>query len=220
MIVPWRQREFFERFPGRNELLAYAKTHGIPVEATTKKPYSMDENLFHISYESGVLEDPWAAPPDDMFRMTTAPEAAPNKGEDITIDFEKGVPVSVTKPDGSKVTGSLELFLYLNELGGKHGIGRLDLVENRYVGIKSRGVYETPGGTILRTAHIDLEGITLDREVRRIRDYLSARFSELCYNGYWFRLVLKFFVVVCFLFLLISRRIFIQPRDGVCDGSP
>jgi len=187
MIVPWRQREFFDRFPGRNELLAYAQANGIPVEATTKKPYSMDENLFHISYESGVLEDPWTSPPADMFRMTTSPEQAPDKGEDILIDFEKGVPVAVTKPDGSKVTGSLELFLYLNDLGGKHGIGRLDLVENRYVGIKSRGVYETPGGTILRQAHIDLEGITLDREVRRIRDYLSSKFSELCYNGYWFR---------------------------------
>jgi len=121
-----------------------------------------------------------------MFRMTVDPVNAPNVGEDIVIQFDQGIPVAVIKPDGTSVRDSLELFLYLNEIGGKHGIGRLDLVENRYVGIKSRGVYETPGGTILRQAHIDLEGITLDREVRRIRDGLAAKWAELCYYGYWF----------------------------------
>jgi len=186
-VVPWRNPAFFNRFPGRNEMIEYAHEHKIPVEATKKKPYSTDENLFHISYESGILEDPWASYPEDIFKITVDPAKAPNTPEDITIDFEKGIPVRVTNhTDGKVVTGSLELFLYLNELGGRHGVGRLDLVENRYVGIKSRGVYETPGGTILHKAHIDLEGVTMDREVRRLRDTLSARFSDLCYNGYWF----------------------------------
>lgn len=174
IIAPWREPEFFNRFQGRQDLMKYAQENGIPVDATPKKPYSMDENLFHISYESGVLEDPAVEPPEEMFLMTTDPFRAPDQKEKIRIHFKKGTPVKVENLDDGRVeTDPLDLFLYLNLLGKKHGIGRIDIVENRFVGIKSRGVYETPGGTILKAAHLDLEGIVMDREVRKLRDSLS-----------------------------------------------
>lgn len=187
VIAPWRDREFLDRFKGRTDLMNYAKEHGIPVPVTPKSPYSMDENLYHISYESGVLEDPRQPPEKDMFRLTTDPQDAPDQPERITILFKDGLPVRIENlEDGTVKTDPLELFLYCNDLGRKHGIGRIDIVENRFVGIKSRGVYETPGGTILREAHLDIEGIAMDREVMRLRNTLSPKFSELVYNGFWF----------------------------------
>jgi len=186
-IAPWRDAEFLEKFKGRQDLLAYAAEHGIPVDATPKAPYSVDENLYHTSYESGMLEDPMTPPTPEMFKMTRDPKDAPDTAESLCIEFLDGVPVKVTNKNTEVVhTEPLPLFLYLNEMAGKHGVGRVDIVENRFVGIKSRGVYETPGGTILREAHLDLEGMCVDREVLRIRDKLSQEFSILCYNGFWF----------------------------------
>ena len=177
-IAPWRQW----KFKSRQDLLQFARTHSIPVEVTADKPYSMDGNLLHLSYEGGVLEDPWKEPDPEMFRMTVAPEDAPNEPAYVEIDFERGNPVAV---DG-KHLGCAELLTRLNELGGENGIGRVDLVENRFVGIKSRGVYETPGGTILRMAHQAVESITMDREVLHLRDGLIPRYASLIYNGFWF----------------------------------
>ncbi|WP_168718853.1 argininosuccinate synthase [Thermosulfurimonas marina] len=178
VIAPWRQWEF----EGREDLIRFAEEHGIPVPVTREKPYSIDANLFHISYEGGILEDPWAEPPEDMFRMTVSPEAAPDEPEYLEIDFERGVPVAV---NGQRLS-PVELLSLLNEMGGRHGVGRVDMVENRFVGLKSRGIYETPGGTILHTAHRALEHLTLDREVMHLRDSLIPRFSELIYYGFWF----------------------------------
>ncbi|KAJ3229246.1 argininosuccinate synthetase [Chytriomyces hyalinus] len=187
VIAPWRIPEFFERFPGRPALLDYAAEKGIPVFQTAAKPWSTDENLYHISYEAGILEDPNVTPPKDMWKLITDPEDAPTTPERISIHFENGKPVKVVnKGDGKTCTDGLDLFLYLNHLGRKHGVGRIDIVENRFIGIKSRGCYETPGGTILRAAHVDIEGLTLDREVRRLRDQFSQRLSEIIYNGFWF----------------------------------
>ncbi len=192
-IVPWRDPTFFNRFAGRQDLIEFAKASGIPVTQTKKKPYSTDENIFHISYESGVLEDPWNSPPADMFVMTKSPKDARPEPEQIIVSFEKGIPIKVEHEAEKKtVTGPLPILEYLNELGRRNGIGRVDIVENRFVGMKSRGVYETPGGAILRAAHLDIEGITLDREVRRIRDVLSLKFSELAYNGFWFSPEMEF----------------------------
>jgi argininosuccinate synthase len=186
-IAPWRDSEFIEQFKGRSDLLAYCEKHSIPVDAKPKANYSIDENLFHTSYESGILEDAMCPPNDSMFKMTVSPKSAPDTPEIFRVEFAKGIPVKVTNlSDNTEVTDSLELFLYCNKIAGKHGIGRIDIVENRFVGIKSRGVYETPGGTVLRAAHMDLEGICMDREVKRISDYLSNEFSRLCYNGFWF----------------------------------
>mmetsp|Transcript_29732 Transcript_29732/g.59229 ORF Transcript_29732/g.59229 Transcript_29732/m.59229 type:complete len:421 (+) Transcript_29732:57-1319(+) len=186
-IAPWRDAEFIESFKGRSDLLAYCTKHGIPVDAKPKSNYSIDENLFHTSYESGVLEDAAATYEDSMFKMTVSPQASPDKSEFIEVEFVKGVPVKLTnKTDGTVKTDPLELFLYANEIAGRNGIGRIDIVENRFVGIKSRGVYETPGGTLLREAHMDLEGICMDREVKRITEGLSNEFARLCYNGFWF----------------------------------
>jgi len=186
-IAPWRDPEFLERFKGRQDLLAYAAEQGIPVDATPKAPYSVDENLFHTSFESGMLEDPMVAPMKEMFKMTVDPKDAPDQAEALRIEFKAGVPVKVThKTDNTEKTDPLELFCYLNEVAGRNGVGRIDIVENRFVGIKSRGVYETPAGTVLREAHLDLEGMCLDREVGRIRDMLSAEFARLCYYGFWF----------------------------------
>lgn len=186
-IAPWRDAEFIESFKGRKDLLAYCTKHGIPVDAKPKANYSIDENLFHTSYESGCLEDAMCGPEESMFKMTTSPKDAPSESESVLIEFSKGVPVKITnQSDGTVKTDPLELFLYCNYIAGKHGIGRIDIVENRFVGIKSRGVYETPGGTLLRAAHMDLEGICMDREVKRITETLSAEFSRLCYNGFWF----------------------------------
>lgn len=185
MVAPWRIPEFFNRFEGRQALMEYAESKGIPVVQKKGKSYSMDENLLHISYESGVLEDPSKPGPEDMWIMTKSPMEAPDEVERIKLTFENGNPVAA-HIGGKTYTDSLDLFLALNEVGGKHGIGRLDLVENRYVGMKSRGCYETPGGTIIMQAHTDLEALVLDREVMKIRDQLSIKFAENVYNGYWF----------------------------------
>jgi argininosuccinate synthase len=187
IIAPWKDPEFLARFQGRPDLLAFAAEHGIPVEATAEKPYSSDENLMHRSYEAGLLEDPDASPPADMFKLTRALADTPNAPDRIAVRFKDADPVEVEHlDDGTKITDPVELLGYLNDLGGRHGIGRIDIVENRFVGIKSRGVYETPGGTILHLALRDLEGIAMDREVRRLRDMLSPRFAEIIYNGFWF----------------------------------
>ena len=178
VIAPWRDWEF----KGRTDLIAYAESHGIPVSATIDRPYSTDRNLMHVSYEGGILEDPWAEPPENIFQMTVSPEQAKAEAEYVEIGFAHGEPVSV---DGER-SDPVALLTKLNELGGAHGIGRVDLVENRFVGMKSRGVYETPGVTILEAAHRALESITLDREVVRLRDSLSVKFAECVYYGFWF----------------------------------
>jgi argininosuccinate synthase len=178
VIAPWREWQL----KSRKELLEFARSRGIPVPVTPKKPYSMDGNLLHLSYEGGVLEDPWREPDSDMFEMTVAPEDAPDKPTYIEVDFERGNPVAV---NGERL-GCANLLARLNKLGGENGIGRVDLVENRFVGIKSRGIYETPGGTILRTAHQAVESITMDREVLHLRDSLVPKYSSLIYNGFWF----------------------------------
>ena len=187
IIAPWKDPEFLGRFQGRSDLLAFAQRHAIPVEATAEKPYSSDENLMHRSYEAGMLEDPEAIPPDDMFKLTRSLEDAPDRPTDLIIHYKNAMPVRlVCEHDGVDLSEPVELFNYLNYKGGEHGIGRVDMVENRFVGIKSRGVYETPGGTILHHAIRDLEGIAMDREVLRLRDMLSPRFAEIIYNGFWF----------------------------------
>jgi argininosuccinate synthase len=178
IIAPWREWDF----KSRTALIEFAKKHGIPVPVTKEKPYSSDRNLLHISYEGGILEDPWAEPPEDMFVLTVSPERASDKPDIIEIDFERGDPVAV---NGNRMSPA-SLLQHLNELGGKHGIGRVDIVENRFVGMKSRGVYETPGGTILRVAHQALESITMDREVMHIRNSLIPEYSRLVYYGFWF----------------------------------
>jgi len=178
VIAPWREWEF----KGRADLIAYCTKHSIPVTATTAKPYSMDRNLMHCSYEGGILEDPWAAPPDDIFLLSKSPENASNTPLEVTLTFEKGEPVAI---DGEKY-GAVDLLTKLNFIGGEHGIGRVDLVENRFVGMKSRGIYETPGVTILQTAHRALESITMDREVTRLKDSLGTKFAESIYYGFWF----------------------------------
>jgi len=187
IIAPWKDPEFLARFQGRKDLLAFAAEHEIPVEATAEKPYSSDENLMHRSYEAGLLEDPDATPPADMFKLTRALEDTPDMPDRIAVRFKDAIPIEVeTLDDGNRITDPVEMLSRLNELGGRHGIGRIDIVENRFVGIKSRGVYETPGGTVLHLALRDLEGIAMDREVRRLRDMLSPRFAEIIYNGFWF----------------------------------
>ncbi len=178
IIAPWREWDL----GSRTLLMEYAEKHGIPVPTTPAKPYSSDRNLLHISYEGGVLEDPWNAPPEDMFTLSVSPRNAPDEPEVIEITFIRGNPVSIN----GKSLSPAALLKELNRLGGKHGIGRVDLVENRFVGMKSRGVYETPGGTILRAAHMAVESITMDREVMHLRDSLIPRYAELVYNGFWF----------------------------------
>jgi argininosuccinate synthase len=178
VIAPWREWPF----NSRQSLIEYSARHDIPVTATKDKPYSIDRNLFHISYEGGILEDPWQEPPHNMYTMINSPEKAPDKPLYIEISYEKGNPVAINNERMSPAT----LLGKLNRLAGKHGIGRIDMVENRYVGIKSRGVYETPGGTVLHIAHKALESLTLDREVMHLRDSLITRYSELVYYGYWF----------------------------------
>jgi argininosuccinate synthase len=178
VIAPWREWPF----KSRSDLIAYAEEHKIPISATKEKPYSMDRNLMHISYEGGILEDPWAEPPGSIFLLTKSPEDAPDKPVYIEIGFESGVPVTV---DGEALTPA-NLLDRLNRLGGEHGIGRVDLVENRFVGMKSRGVYETPGVTILHAAHRAVESLTLDREVAHLKDSLNTRIAELIYYGFWY----------------------------------
>jgi argininosuccinate synthase len=178
VIAPWR----LWSLNSRTSLIAYARKHGIPVPVTKARPYSTDRNLFHISYEGGILEDPWNEPPPDMFVWCRPVEKAPNRAEYVEIDYLRGDPIAIN----GKTMSAAKLLAQLNELGAKHGIGRVDLVENRYVGMKSRGVYETPGGTILHAAHRALESITMDREVMRLRDSLIPRYAEMIYYGYWF----------------------------------
>ena len=187
-LTLYRPLEFYNRFPGRQALLAYAEQKGIPVVQTAAKPWSTDENLFHISYEAGILEDPNTTPPTDMWKLTAAPEEAPQTPERITIEFKGGLPIKVAVPEEAKeYTDGVEIFLALNALGRKHGIGRIDIVENRFIGVKSRGCYESPGATILRIAHVDLEGLTLDRNVRALRDqFTTIEFSRILYNGHFF----------------------------------
>ncbi|MFN3479755.1 MAG: argininosuccinate synthase [Thermodesulfovibrionales bacterium] len=178
VIAPWREWPF----KSRQSLIEYASNHGIPVTATKEKPFSMDRNIFHISYEGGILEDPWEEPPQDMYTMMVPPEKAPDKPQYITLTFNEGNPVSLN----GETLSPASLLERLNRVAGENGIGRIDIVENRYVGIKSRGVYETPGGTILHVARRAIESITLDREVFHLRDSLIQKYSELIYYGYWF----------------------------------
>ena len=178
IIAPWREWSLHSR----KELMEYAKSHGIEVPTTPKKPYSTDRNLLHISYEGGILEDPWQQPPDDMFTLSVSPQKAPDASEIVEIAFEQGNPVAI---DNESLSPG-RLLETLNGLGGRNGIGRTDLVENRFVGMKSRGVYETPGGTILRVAHMAMESITMDREVMHLRDSLIPKYAELVYYGFWF----------------------------------
>lgn len=197
VIAPWRDERFRKQFPGRAEMIKYCESRGIPVQATARKPYSMDRNLLHISFEAGILEDPWfdafAPSNKDMFKLSVSPEEAPDRPELVTLDFEKGNAIAVN----GKPLSPLGVMKTLNKLGGKHGVGRVDMVENRHVGMKSRGVYETPGGAILHFAHRQMESLTMDREVMHLRDSLIPRYAELVYYGYWFspeRLALQAFV--------------------------
>ncbi len=186
IIAPWRDAAFRAQFPGRAQMIEYCEQKGIAVQATAKKPYSTDRNLLHISFEAGILEDPWldASAPEHkaMYKLSVSPEDAPDEPETLTLDFEKG---DCTAVNGKKMA-ALGIMKSLNKIGGKHGIGRVDLVENRYVGMKSRGVYETPGGAILHFAHRQMESITMDREVMHLRDSLIPKYSELVYYGFWF----------------------------------
>ncbi|PSS15046.1 hypothetical protein M430DRAFT_142407 [Amorphotheca resinae ATCC 22711] len=187
VIAPWRMPEFYERFAGRNDLLDYAAKTGIPVSSTKAKPWSMDENLAHCSYEAGILEDPDVTPPSDMWKLTVDPLKAPDTPEDFTIVFKKGLPVELITAKGKKITDPVELFLESNAIARRHGVGRIDIVENRFIGLKSRGCYETPGLTCLRAAHVDLEGLVLDREVRALRDqFVTFNYAKILYNGLYF----------------------------------
>ena len=177
-IAPWRDWEL----KSRTDLMNFAKDNEIPIPVSRKKPWSIDANLLHTSFEGGELEDPWTSPGPDCYRNITPPEMCPDEPEEITIDFEAGDPIAVNSVKYSPAA----LLAKLNELGGKHGIGRIDMVENRFVGMKSRGVYETPGGTIMAAAHRDLEGLCMDREMMHLRDSLIPKYAEMVYNGYWF----------------------------------
>ena len=186
VIAPWRMPEFRKLFPGRSEMIEWCRANGVEVEASLKKPYSMDRNLWHISYEAGILEDPWFDPttPDnrEMFKLSVDPSEAPDTPEYVELDFEKGDCVAI---NGKRMTPR-QVIEHLNQLGGRHGIGRVDIVENRFVGMKSRGVYETPGGVILMQAHRQVETLTMDRDLMHLRDSLIPRYGELIYNGFWF----------------------------------
>jgi argininosuccinate synthase len=186
IIAPWRDERFREAFPGRAEMIAYCADKNIPVQASAKKPYSSDRNLLHISFEAGILEDPWfdafAPSNKDMFTLSVAPEDAPDKAEYVTLEFVKGDCVAVN----GKELSPLQVMKVLNKLGGKHGVGRVDMVENRFVGMKSRGVYETPGGAIIHFAHRQIESLTMDREVMHLRDSLIPKYATLVYNGFWY----------------------------------
>uniref|UniRef100_A0A8C8GEI5 Argininosuccinate synthase n=1 Tax=Oncorhynchus tshawytscha TaxID=74940 RepID=A0A8C8GEI5_ONCTS len=192
IIAPWRIPEFYNRFVGRKDLMEYAEKHGIPVPVTPKAPWSMDANLMHIRMDTLDLgshscqSHPFHAPAD-LYLMTKSPEDAPNSPDVLEIEFKKGVPIKVTHvKEGKSKDTPLDIFSYLNEMGGRHGVGRIDIVENRFIGMKSRGIYETPGGTILYHAHLDIETFTMDREVRRIKQGLGVKFAEMLYNGFWY----------------------------------
>ncbi|CAG4925954.1 unnamed protein product [Colias eurytheme] len=190
VIAPWRLAEFFNRFQGRKDLLEFAKQENIPVSATPKEPWSTDENIMHISYESGVLEDPAAIPPKGIYKMTRDLQQAEDYPSVIDITFDKGLPVSINIPSGQQkalfINDPLKIVETLNKLGGQHGVGRIDIVENRFLGLKSRGLYETPAGTILHAAHLDLEAFALDKEVLRLKKYLQDKMADFVYNGFWF----------------------------------
>ncbi len=193
VISPWKDTEFLSQFQGRSDMIRYAAGHRIPVKASISKPYSEDDNLMHISHEAGILEDPLYFAGKEILQKMVMPMDAPDNETHISVTFKDGIPVNVTnKDDGTSYSDPLELFTYLNKLGGTNGIGLLDMVENRYVGIKSRGIYETPGATILYAAHKDIEGIAMDREVMRLRNMLAPVFAELVYNGFWFSPEMEF----------------------------
>ena len=186
IISPWKDEEWLSQFEGRSDMLKYAEENGIPVKASLKKPYSEDENLIHISHEAGILEDPSKRCPEDVYSLTLSPEKAADKETILTFEFVDGIPVSVkNENDGTVVTDPVEMILYLNKMGHDNAIGRVDMVENRFIGIKSRGVYETSGCEILWKAHHNLEGLTMDKEAMHLRDMLSPKYAELIYNGYW-----------------------------------
>ena len=186
IISPWKDEEWLSQFEGRSDMLKYAEENNIPVKASLKKPYSEDENLIHISHEAGILEDPANRCPEDVFSLTLSPQKAADKETILTLNFVDGEPVSVkNENDGTVVTDPVEMILYLNKMGHDNAIGRVDMVENRFIGIKSRGVYETPGCEILWKAHHNLEGLTMDKEAMHLRDMLSPKYAELIYNGYW-----------------------------------
>ena len=187
IIAPWRDERFRTEFPGRAEMIAYCEKKGIPVQASAKRPFSMDRNLLHISYEAGILEDPWFDASDPKYKgyfntLSVFPEDAPDKAETVILEFEKGSCIAVN----GKLLSPLGVMKLLNKLGGKHGVGRVDMVENRFVGMKSRGVYETPGGSILHFAHRQIESLTMDREVMHVRDSLIPKYATLVYNGFWY----------------------------------
>ncbi len=182
VVAPWRDPEFNSLIRGRAEAIEFANEHKIPIKASADEPWSQDENILHLSFESGILEDPSKKPPDEMYELTNSPQKAPDKTSELSIEFENGEPVAVN----GKSLGPVELLDTLNTLGKENGIGRIDIVESRYIGMKSRGVYETPGGTILHIAHRDIEGLTLDKGVTNLKDTLMPRFAQLVYNGYWF----------------------------------
>ena len=193
IIAPWKDSEFLAKFKGRSDMIEYSNKNGIPIKATKDAPYSTDANLMHVSYEAGILEDPNLKPSDNMFELTKSPKESPDKETIIEIEFKNGNPVKViNKNDNTAKTKPLELFQYLNKIGGENGIGRMDIVENRFVGLKSRGVYETPAGTILHIAHRDIEGVTMDREVMHLRDMLIPKFAELIYYGFWYSPEMEF----------------------------
>jgi argininosuccinate synthase len=187
VISPWKDPEFHTEFRGRTDMLHYAERHGIPVSATLRKPYSEDDNLMHISHEAGILEDPSEVAAEEIYSKTVSPKDAPDQETILEIEFKDGLPIVINNENTNEsVTGALSMFTYLNELGRENGIGRIDIVENRFVGIKSRGVYESPGATILWVAHRDIEGIAMDREVMHLKQMLEPKFSEYLYNGFWF----------------------------------
>jgi argininosuccinate synthase len=187
IYAPWKDPAFLEKFSGRDQLIEFAEAHSIPISQSKKDPWSSDDNLLHISYEAGMLENPATQPLERMFKMTVSPQNAPDKETILEIEFNCGNPISVINLNtGERYTAPLTLFTYLNKVAGENGVGRVDMVENRFVGMKSRGVYETPAGTVLHAAHRDLEGITIDREVMRIRDTLIPTFAERIYSGFWF----------------------------------
>ncbi|KAJ8928513.1 hypothetical protein NQ314_018929, partial [Rhamnusium bicolor] len=185
IIAPWRLDEFTNRFQGRQDLLKYASENNIPVSVTPKAPWSMDANLMHISYESGILENPNNEAPKDLYLMTKDPKSAPEESVKIEVHFQHGLPVSI-QTENKCYINPLDIFLFLNKVGGDHGVGRIDIVENRFLGLKSRGIYETPGGFILHTAHQDMEVFCLDKEVYRVKQTLRERLSDYIYNGFWF----------------------------------
>jgi argininosuccinate synthase len=208
VISPWKDKEFLEKFKGRTDLLKYASENNIPVKASIDKPYSEDDNLMHISHEAGILEDPMFSVQKSMLEKMVLPQDAPDKETRIAIHFKNGIPVKlVNKDDGTVKEESYEMYTYLNELAGRNGIGLLDMVENRFVGIKSRGVYETPAATVLHIAHMDLEGIAMDREVMRLRNMLTPKFAELIYYGFWFSPEMDFLMAA------------IEKSQEIIDGS-